>query len=63
MDNKIGLKEVEVIRAVKVIGEYCDNNNNNCAKCLLCDCCAEIVPRYWSEYLPTLKEKGENKNG
>lgn len=60
MDNKIGLKEVEVIRAVKVIGEYCDNNN--CAKCLLCDCCAEIVPRYWSEYLPTLKEK-ENKNG
>ncbi len=62
MDNKIGLKEVEVIRAVKVIGEYCDNNN--CAKCLLCDCCAEMVPRYWSEYLPTLtKEKGENKNG
>ena len=49
---------VEVLRAAKIIGEYCENFDADCAKCILCDCCAEIVPRCWKEYLPTLKEKG-----
>ena len=59
MDKKIGLKEIEIIKAAKVIGEYCDNFDAVCTECILCDCCAEIVPRYWNEYLPTLKEKGK----
>lgn len=49
---------VEVLRAAKIIGEYCENFDADCAKCILFNCCAEIIPRYWNEYLPTLKEKG-----
>ena len=52
---------VEVLRAAKIIGEYCENFNTDCSKCILFDCCAEIVPRYWKEYLPTLKEKGNKR--
>lgn len=51
---------VEVLRAAKIIGEYCENFDVDCAKCILCDYYTEIVPRCWKEYLPTLKEK-ENK--
>ena len=60
MDKKIGLKEVEVLRAAKVIEEYCDNFREDCCKCILFDCCAEMV-QDWKDFLPTLKER--NKNG
>lgn len=52
---------VEVLRAAKIIGEYCENFDADCTKYILFNCCAEIVPKYWKEYLPTLKEKGNNK--
>lgn len=52
---------IDVLRAAKIIGEYCDNFDTDCAKCILFNCCTEIVPKYRKEYLPTLKEKGNNK--